>query len=58
MFASPTYVEIRSPRNISNKKVSFDRLEFTEEFKRIKESIVKSKIEISVHKIQGTKYNF
>ena len=52
MFASPSYLEIQN--KTETKKKSFDRLDYMGEYKRIKESVIKAKIEISVHKIHGT----
>jgi hypothetical protein len=57
MFASPSYLEIPCS-NMENKRVYFPRLDCMEEYKRIKESVIRAKIEISVHKVHGTADNF
>jgi len=57
MFASPAYLEIPL-LNMDSKKVKYPRLDCTEEYKRIKDSVIKAKIEITVTKLHGTPSNF
>ena len=56
MFASPNYIEVKAIGG--ERKLPFASLKYSEEYRMIKNSIKKSKIEITFHKIHGTEFNF
>lgn len=52
LFASPNFKEYSALG--SKTRIPYDRLDHSEEFRLIKESVTKSEIEINLHKVHGT----
>ena len=52
MFASPSYIEL--PHNI---KIPFASLNYQDEYRCIKQSVKKAKVEVTVHMVHGTFFN-
>lgn len=57
MFASPPHKFLGETKDFEKKIQPFAPLNHLEEFRRIKESIKKANIEITVNKIHGTLLN-
>lgn len=54
MFANPPYLQ---EKNISATQIPFDPIEYKKEYKIIRKSLLKSRKEVNVHKLQGTVFN-
>lgn len=55
LFASPNFKEYSAGG--SRTRIPFDRLEHEEEFRLLRESVIKSEMEINIHKVHGTLFN-
>jgi hypothetical protein len=57
MFTSPSHMEHVTFPNKVDKSITFEPLNYQHEYKLIRNSIKKQKIEIKVNKEHGTRFN-
>jgi hypothetical protein len=55
MFASPSYLKLQSGK--VETKIPFAQLKYQDEYRCIKDSVKKAKVEVVVHKVHGTFFN-